>query len=277
MTPSDIQDLNDRPTEEHSGAAPALHAERGVMDARIQAVAEAINNGQSATDCYRALGFPSRSAVLGFAHRQGFSFGRPVTEAMLAGALTPKPSRPILPKPLRTTPMDDQSPISALAGELLDEHRIAQAALPSMMKAVLTSEDLREMIFAELAEGICRRVLEAEVQRRYQAEKRQTGGGPIAKPRGHNIQAHARAVASSLLEDFVLPGGKKLGDATRTDLQRALYAYQIHVTDAASKAKFVRLIMQSVTGDATVRECVKPERAAELRELAQREAAALEA
>lgn len=243
---------------------------------RIRALAQAINTGKRSTD-YRELGFVSRSAAISRARDHGFHFGQAVTPEMLDRALTPKPE-PIR-KPPRTILMDDESPIRALAAECLTEHRILQNALPAMVERVMADGDLREAALREIVSAHCQRLLTVVQQETYQAVKRQSGGGPLGQQRksAESLAAHAQAVASSLLDDFILPGGKKLGDATRIDLQRALSIYQIQVTDARSKAGFVRLVMQCVTGTATVRECVKPERAAELRELAQREAAEVEA
>lgn len=239
---------------------------------RIRALAQAINTGKRSSD-YRELGFVSRSAALGFAHRVGFSFGQAVTPEMLDRALAPKP-QPIRKPQSQRINMDDDSPIRALAAECLTEHRILQNALPAMVERVMADGDLREAALREIVSAHCQRLLTVVQQEAYQAVKRQSGGGPLGEQRksADSLAAHAQAVAHSLMDTFTLPGGKKLGDATRPDLVTAMSSFEIQEADLRTKRLWLRLIQQSVTPGKTVRDCLTDERLAELREEARREA-----
>lgn len=157
-----------------------------------------------------------------------------------------------------------------LAGALLSDHRIVQKALPPMVERVLADDTMRDQVMARLIEAECRRVLEAEIQRRHQEHKRQTGGGPLGQARSSDMAAWAGAVQSALLDNFRLPNGKRLGDANRGDLSTALASYETVAADATIKHRWLRLIQQSVPNGKTVREVLNESRVAELREEARK-------
>jgi hypothetical protein len=237
----------------------------------IRNLAVQINTGASAAESYRKLGMPSRSAAISRAHACGFAFGQAVTPEMLERALAPKP-QPVRQPSNPRAPMDTDSPIRALAAECLTEHRIVQNALPPLVDRVMADDELREVAIRELVTAHCERHLNSEMQARYNAERRKTGGGPLAEKRTGAVAlaAHAQAVAASLMDDFKLPNGKKLGDATRYDLDAALAVYRIQSDDAAIKHRWMRLVQQCLSGSQTVRERLTDERLAELREEARK-------
>jgi hypothetical protein len=231
-----------------------------------------IDRGLTASEAAEQLGI-TRDAAIGRAYRAGWSFGqsRPGSEE----AERRRADRGYGPAPTpRTLPAELPEPttISELAERLLSEFRIVQQALPPMVERVLNDEAFYRQAIIALVEGQCRRELDMAMATRYQAEKRKTGGGPVAKARASNLAGHAEAVAASLMEDTRLPNGKKLGDATRADLRTALAAYQAQAADARIKAGWLQAVLQSVPEGKTVRQSLTDERLQELRDLARKDA-----
>lgn len=207
------------------------------------------------------------NAVIGRAHRQGWAFGRP----------RPLPSMNTLmvladdqPKEFPTEALACIATPDELAAKLLDQHKITQKALEPMMARVLGDDAMKAQVLNRLLEAECRRILDATLSGRHQAEKRRTGGGPLGHTRRGNMAAHAEAVRSALFDDFKLPSGMKLGDAMRSDLTEAMGVYLATATDATIKHRFIQNILQSLPAGKRVREVITEERAVELRELARR-------
>lgn len=167
-------------------------------------------------------------------------------------------------------PITDDEPLESLADSLLSEHRVTQKALPSMLAKVMADEDLRHEVMVRLIESECRRVLDVRMNFRHQQIKRRTGGGPVGAARSSDMSAWAGAVAESLMDDFRLPNGRKLGDATRDDLRMALAGYQTTADDALVKVRWLRLVQQSTPHGKTVRQALTDERVKELREEARK-------
>lgn len=155
--------------------------------------------------------------------------------------------------------------LADVAADLLSEHRIVQTALPPLVARVLADPDLERQALDALIAGECRRQLEKVQNERHQAEKRRTGGGPLGQARSADLSGWAGAVQTALLDGFVLPGGKRLGDAERGDLGRALEAFKTVSADASVKARWMRLLQQSVPPGKRVRDVLSETRVAELR------------
>lgn len=158
--------------------------------------------------------------------------------------------------------------VDDLAARMLDQHRIVQKATAPMLAAVMADDDFRTELMTRLIEGECRRTLEAAMNTRHQEEKRRTGGGPLGatKPgRSSDLSGWAGAVQSALMDGFILPSGKKLGDADRNDLTVAMASFETVATDASVKHRWLRLIQQSVPKGSRVRDALTEERLAELR------------
>lgn len=236
---------------------------------RAPDLAACINEGLNADEAARALSDKfktpiTRNACLGAAHRRGWAFGRPVSEDAIRSAAEERDSI----EPLENFPVECMAAITSvsdLALATLQEYRIVQKALAPMLERVNADPDMMAQIMARLVEGECRRLLETAISEKHAAEKRRTGGGPLGAQRSSDMTAWANAVESALLDGFKLPNGKKLGDATRSDISAALASYEIQASDFAVKHRWMRLIQQSVPDGKRVRDVLTEERVAELR------------
>ena len=63
---------------------------------------------------------------------------------------------------------------------------------------------------------------------------------------GMTQQDRVRILAASNLLTFPLPGGKRLGDATRPEIEDAAEFYRKQSNDMAHKATWLRLVAQSI-------------------------------
>ena len=219
-----------------------------------------IDAGLSASEAGRKLRV-SKNAAISKARQFGWAFGKP--RPAHQPAPEPKPMTALAVVPTEDLDLD---PLERLADEMLAEHRVTQYALPAMLGRVMADDDLRTAALEKLIGAECRRTLDARLAFRAQAEKRRTGGGPLGAQRSSNLSGWAGAVAESLMDDFKLPNGRKLGDAVRADLQAALASYQILADDARIKHRWLTFVLQSVPAGKTVREALTDARLKELRE-----------
>lgn len=225
-----------------------------------------IDQGLSSAQAAAKFGV-TRDSVIGAAHRRGWNFGRPRSAVPMGGQrAVVNTERPHFPVEALACITD----VDELAVALLMEYRIKQNALPKMVERVLADPDMRDEVLARVIEAQCSRILEAAVNEKHQAEKRRTGGGPIGRLRANNAENHAAAVADALMDTFKLPGGVKLGDATRKDLTTALASYEMQTADLSIKHRWLRLVQQSVPEGRRVRDVLTEERVAELRAEARR-------
>lgn len=231
-------------------------------------LADCINDGLSADEAASKLSALAgreitRNSCLGAAHRRGMGFGKPVP-ANIMNAIRARPEsgeREHFPVECMANITD----VHDLALMTLQECRIVQKALQPMVERVNADPHMMAQIMARLVEGECRRLLEAAISEKHAAEKRRTGGGPLGIQRSSDMTGWASAVQDALLDGFTLPGGKKLGDATRADLATALSAYEIQASDFAVKHRWMRLIQQSVPDGKRVRDVLTEQRVAELK------------
>jgi hypothetical protein len=77
-----------------------------------------------------------------------------------------------------------------------------------------------------------------------------------------------KALAQSNLMSFPLPGGLRLGDATREDVVKAREFYASQADSMAHKARWLELVAQSLTGRKTVAKALTETRLQELKEAA---------
>lgn len=229
----------------------------------LETLGQHIDAGLSSTESAARFGVTS-DAVIGAAYRQGWGFGRP------------RPPRPELP-PMNALIAVEEAPepatLEELAAVCLDQHRIVQNALEPMLSRVYDDPEMMSQVMARLVSAECGRVLQAVIATRHQEHKRKSGGGPLGASRTNraaDTEAWAQAVSDALLDTHRLPSGKKLGDATRADLQTALAAHEIQASDATIKHRWMRLILQSTPAGKTVREVLTEERVKELREEARK-------
>lgn len=230
----------------------------------LETLGQHIDDGLSSSESAVHFGVTD-NAVIGAARRQGWSFGRP------------RPPRRELP-PMNALIAVEEAPepstLDELAAACLDQHRIVQNALGPMLARVYDDPEMMSQVMARLVSAECSRVLQTVIATRHQEHKRKSGGGPLGATRAANREtdtgAWAQAVGDALLDTHRLPSGKKLGDATRADLQTALAAHEIQASDATIKHRWMRLILQSTPAGKTVREALTEERVKELREEARK-------
>lgn len=143
---------------------------------------------------------------------------------------------------------------------------IDQAAA-AFERAVRASPKLRELLTEPLIAGACREAVKAQVRENRSAiwSDRPARQPPPRRPTDPGIQA-SRVVqlAAGTLLMFPLPGGKRLGEATRDEIGAAATFYESQAGDMATKARWLRLVAQSLTGDKTVSQALTDKRLREL-------------
>jgi len=93
----------------------------------------------------------------------------------------------------------------------------------------------------------------------------------------HRTDSSERVVALAAgnllsLMDFPLPGGKRLGDASRSEVSTAAEFYDRQAKDMAHKGRWLALIAQSVTDEQTVGQALDENRLSELQTEARKDA-----
>jgi hypothetical protein len=167
-------------------------------------------------------------------------------------------------------PVAEVSDLACLADELLSEHRLVPRALPFLVNEVMSRDILREQVLMEVIERSCERFLNSAMRRRVEGERAKSSAEPTASRRSANLDRWGAAVAESLLDDFTLPNGRRLGAATREDLQHAIDAYQAIRDDATIKGGWLRLVQQGLQPGETVRSRYTEDRLKELRAMARK-------
>lgn len=111
-----------------------------------------------------------------------------------------------------------------------------------------------------VAEAVCR-ALDTFLEDKTR-ERRRTIISAAVDMRG-GVIALANGLTASLL-DFPLPGGLKLRDAKPDEVSPAIEYYEKMGADVTRKAKWLRLIVQSVPRDKKIGSVITDERAQEL-------------
>lgn len=157
--------------------------------------------------------------------------------------------------PLETAP----ATLPALAREhLRASSGNARAASASLLRTLLADRAaLRAVIEAAVRDAVVYRVESAVRHRRAaviaSAERDRKGA----------VIALARGISASLL-DMPLAGGVRLGDATRDQVTEQADRYEAISSDTGRKARWLRLIAQSVPPGRIVSDVMDADRAAEL-------------
>lgn len=101
-------------------------------------------------------------------------------------------------------------------------------------------------------------------------ERRKVWSPPAEKLVASRVTGAHRVVqlATGTLLMFPLPGGKKLGEATREEIGEAATFYETQSKDMGVKARWLRLVAQSVPGDKTAADVLSDKRLRELQEAA---------
>lgn len=157
----------------------------------------------------------------------------------------------------------ETDPVAEVAQQALQHtNGDVKAATAFLEDAVRKDFRLREALTEPLIAQAC-----------YDAIRKQSGAERrgVWKPPGEKIvkgptQNSARVVklAAGNLLMFPLPGGQKLGEATRADITKAADFYEKQSADMAGKARWLRLVAQSLTGKKSVSQVLSDERLREL-------------
>lgn len=135
-------------------------------------------------------------------------------------------------------------------------------------EAVRQSRTLRDQLTEPLISEACRAAVRGEVRQ----ERRTVWTPPPAQKPDAKVQADRVVhLAAGTLAMFPLPGGKRLGEATREEIATAADFYGRQAADMGAKARWLRLIAQSVPDGKRVGDVLTDKRLRELQEEAQRE------
>lgn len=140
-------------------------------------------------------------------------------------------------------------------------------------QAVRMKSPLREALTEPLLAGACWDAIRKQVQ-----ETRRNiwnpGHRPLkpvpASPVSKEQASRVVHLATGTLKMFPLPGGKRLGEATREEIAAAADFYARQAGDMAHKARWLQLVGQSIPAGKTAGECLTDERLAELQKEAAR-------
>lgn len=137
-----------------------------------------------------------------------------------------------------------------------------QIATKAFEQTVRGNRDLRDQLLDPLVSTACYDA----IRRVCHQERRQVWKAPVHQPavyRGSDAARVVQLAAGNLLM-FPLPGGKKLGEASRQEISDAAGFYAQQAGDMAHKARWLQLIAQSVPADKTVGDVMTDERLREL-------------
>lgn len=141
-----------------------------------------------------------------------------------------------------------------------------RAATAAMERKVLGDRVLRDALTAPLIQAACYEAVTAQcraLRRRVWIAPRHETSTPES--------GRVVALATGTLAMFPLPGGKRLGEATRDEISAAADFYARQAGDMAFKARWLRLVAQSLTGTKKVKDALSDERLHELQEAARHE------
>jgi hypothetical protein len=139
-------------------------------------------------------------------------------------------------------------------------------ATDAMVTAVMNSKVLYRSLMDPLVKQACYDAIRGQCR----AQRRVIWETP--QPSASSTRDRIGGLAAGLtLMDFPLPGGIKVGDATRAEVMDASDSYLAQATDNAAKGRWLRLIARHVTGDAKVRDVLTLERLIQLQNLASNE------
>ena len=137
-----------------------------------------------------------------------------------------------------------------------------KAATAVLEKQVRGDRALRDTLTDPLISNACYDA----IRRQCHVERRQVWAPPAEKLVATGVTGAHRVVklAAGNLLTFPLPGGKKLGEATRDDVAEAASFYKSQSEDMGHKARWLQLIGQSIPADKTVADVLTDKRLREL-------------
>ena len=148
-----------------------------------------------------------------------------------------------------------------------DANGDAREAARMLEQAARTASPLREALTDPLIAGACWDAVRGQVRKERAAiwTTPNVASGPTAKPQALAAQAdRVVQLATGTLRMFPLPGGKRLGEATRQEIAEAAHFYERQAGDMAHKARWLQLVAQSVPDGRSAGEVLTDQRLAEL-------------
>lgn len=159
--------------------------------------------------------------------------------------------------------------IAAAKAALDDANGDLNVATNMMVAAAKQSAPLKAALLEPYLKGACREVLRRQIQsvRREVWTRTARHAAGQSKPAAVvEQQQRSRVVqlAAGTLLMFPLPGGKRLGDATRDEINAAAEFYSKQASDMGAKSRWLQLIGQSVPEGKRVSDVLTDRRLAEL-------------
>lgn len=158
-------------------------------------------------------------------------------------------------------PKRKPDPVAEAAAEALrtakgDVHKASTV----LEKRVRKEPDLREALTEPLIASACFDAVRAVCRK----QRRIVWSPPTSPASASAGQDRVVHLAAGTLMMFPLPGGKRLGDATREDVAAAGQFYAAQSADMAHKARWLQLVAQSLPDKKKVRDVLSDERLRDL-------------
>jgi len=143
-----------------------------------------------------------------------------------------------------------------------------RVATAKMEQAVRGNRHLRDALTEPLISNACYTAVSAQCR----SERKRVWTPPARTERftPSKVSGAFRVtqLAAGTLLMFPLPGGKKLGEATREEISEAASFYEAQAGDMATKARWLRLVAQSMPTTAKACDVLSDDRLRELQEAA---------
>lgn len=167
---------------------------------------------------------------------------------------------------LKPKPQPKPKTFTQVAREALEEaDGDIQAGTDNLVAKVLASQDYRVRFFGKLVRDACYSAI-SDLVRDERSEIWQAEQPKRKLLHRGMVEALARGVAKTLF-DFPLPGGQRLGDATRLQVGDAASSFEDQARTPAREARFLRAVYALLPDDkATVRKAIKLDKLKQLRE-----------
>ena len=133
-------------------------------------------------------------------------------------------------------------------------------------EAVRQSRRLRDLLLEPLISNACYDAIRAQVR----VDRRDVWKAPVVKlvPSNSGVTGSFRVaqLSAGTLLMFPLPGGLRLGEATRSEVVEAAGFYASQASDMAHKSRWLMLVAQCVPEDKTVGDVLTDKRLRDLQE-----------
>ncbi|GJD92941.1 hypothetical protein [Methylobacterium iners] len=143
-----------------------------------------------------------------------------------------------------------------------------RAATAKLEARVRAEYGLREALTDPLISNACYEAVRRQVQGARKAVWNPPARTEKFTPSKVSGAYRVTQLAAGTLLMFPLPGGKKLGDATREEISAAASFYESQAEDMGTKARWLRLVAQSMPTTATAGDVLTDGRLRELQEAA---------